>query len=210
MASHVVVTGVGVISPIGCSTSRFWSGCLEGRSGVRRLDSPWVTETDLACQIGAPVDDFDPARAGIEPKQARVLDRTSMFALGAAGQALADAGFEFAPDPESKARLRVRGVEPSRLASVVGSGIGGITSLEVSHAIWRETRSKAKIKRYSLPMLIPNAPAGWPPILIAGTADARIRRGELRPRRTRFSPAGRRCLRSLSLGERAGTVGSWA
>jgi len=160
LASRVLITGIGVVSPIGCSRERFWKACLNGRSGVRRLETPWVTETGLSSQIAATIDDFDAAKAGIEPKQARVLDRVSVFALGAAGEALRDAGFALAPSSNGRGKLQVDGVDATRFATVIGSGIGGITSLEISHAIWRETRSKTAVKRFSLPMLIPNAPAG--------------------------------------------------
>jgi len=89
-----------------------------------------------------------------------VLDRTSLFAIGAADDALRDAGFEFEQHPERRGQLHVIGVDADRLATIIGSGMGGITTLETAHAIWRETRSKSKVKRFSLPMLIPNAPAG--------------------------------------------------
>lgn len=160
MAFRAAITGIGVVSPIGCSRKRFWQACLAGRSGVRRLDTPWVTETGLSSQIAATIDDFDPQTAGIEPRQRRVLDRTSMFALGAAGEAVHDAGFRLEPSPDGKERPKLNGLDPTRLATVIGSGIGGITSLEISHALWRETRSKNSVKRFSLPMLIPNAAAG--------------------------------------------------
>jgi 3-oxoacyl-[acyl-carrier-protein] synthase II len=150
MTSRVVVTGIGVVSPIGISRERFWQACLDGRSGAHRLDSPWVVETDIVSHIAATVDDFDPQKAGIEPKRARLLDRTAQFALGAAREALVDAGLA---DGELAA------LDRHRLATVVGSGIGGLTSLEISHATWHEKRRKSPIKRYSLPMLIPNAPA---------------------------------------------------
>ena len=69
-------------------------------------------------------------------------------------------GWTVAQQAGAKGPLRIRDVDPTRVATVIGSGIGGITTLEASHALWRETRSKNKIKRFSLPMLIPNAPAG--------------------------------------------------
>jgi 3-oxoacyl-[acyl-carrier-protein] synthase II len=160
MASRVVITGIGIVSPLGCSRERFWSACLEGRSGVHRLDTPWVTETGLTSTIAATVTDFDPRKAGIVPKRERVLDRTSMFAIGAAAEAVEDAGFRIETSTNGRERRALDGVDPRRVATVIGSGIGGITSLEVSHALWRQNRSKAGIKRFSLPMLIPNAPAG--------------------------------------------------
>jgi len=150
MNSRVVVTGIGLISPIGCTRASFWRSCLEGRSGARRLESPWVVDTGLETTIAAPIDGFDAAGAGIEPRHARLLDRTSQFAIAAAAEALDDAGLPAAALEE---------MDRDRLATVVGSGIGGITTLEVSHATWREKKTKTPIKRYSLPMLLPNAPA---------------------------------------------------
>ncbi len=151
MMSRVVVTGIGVVSPIGNSRPLFWQACLEGRSGARRLDSPWVTQTGLATSFAATVGAYAPEDAGVDPKQARVIDRTTLFALGAAREALADAGL-------TDGALEALGRR--RVATVIGSGIGGLTSFEVSHAEWHRTRSKTTIKRYALPMLIPNAPVG--------------------------------------------------
>jgi 3-oxoacyl-[acyl-carrier-protein] synthase II len=151
MTCRVVVTGIGVVSPVGSNRESFWRACLEGRSGVRLLDSPWVTETGLATRIAATVEGYDGKQAGVEPKLEKLVDRTALFALGAAREALEDAGLS-GPSLEA--------LDRTRLAAVIGSGIGGLDSLEVSHALWRERRSKEPIKRYALPMLIPNAPAG--------------------------------------------------
>jgi len=162
MASRVVVTGIGVVSPIGVTREDFWQACLDGRSGVRLLESSWITETGLATRIAATVDGYDGARAGVEPKHERLLDRTTLFAIGAAREALEDAGL-------TAEALDDLGRE--RVATAVGSGIGGITSLESSHALWREKRSKVPIKRYSLPMLIPNAPAAQVAIRFGATGE---------------------------------------
>jgi 3-oxoacyl-[acyl-carrier-protein] synthase II len=161
MASRVVVTGIGVVSPIGTSREEFWRSCLAGRSGTRRLESPWVTETGLDTRIAATIEGYDGAAAGVESKVERVVDRTTLFVLGAAREALEDA------------HLLNNGVDPTRLGTVIGSGIGGITSLEVSHAMWRERRSREPIKRYSLPMLIPNAPAGQVAIRFGARAECK-------------------------------------
>jgi 3-oxoacyl-(acyl-carrier-protein) synthase len=158
MDARVMITGLGVVSPIGLDGAAFWQACLEGRSGVRRRESPWIAELDS--RIVAAVHGFDAARAHLEPRQERLLDRTTQFALGAAWDGLRDAGFELVPVPGIRGRRRVEGVDPDRLGTVIGSGIGGISTLEVSHATWRDSRSKHKVKRFSLPMLIPNAPAG--------------------------------------------------
>jgi len=160
MDSSIVITGIGVVSPLGHTRDAFWKACLAGRSGVVALDSIWVTETALSSRIAAVIRDYDLEAAGIKPKDARFMDRVVLFALGAAGEALRDAGLDLVEEPGKKGRLRVAGLDPYRLATVVGSGIGGLTSLEISHTAWHETRSKTAVKRYALPMLIPNAPAG--------------------------------------------------
>jgi 3-oxoacyl-[acyl-carrier-protein] synthase II len=157
---RVVITGIGVVSPIGLTRDAFWNACQEGRSGAVRLDSPWVTGTDLSTRIAAPVRGFEPRAEVIPPKQLAVLDRTSQFALAAAHEALVDAGFGLVEASEKRGRLLLDGIDPSRVATIIGSGIGGLSTLEASHALWREKRSKTPVKRYSLPMLIPNSPAG--------------------------------------------------
>jgi len=111
MKSRVVITGIGVISSIGIGRESFWSASLEGRSGAVRLDTPWVRETGLATQIACPVRDFDPVKAGIPHRVVHLMDRTTLFALAAAHEALADAGFTLTPDPEDREGLRVGDVE---------------------------------------------------------------------------------------------------
>ncbi len=148
---RVLITGIGVISPIGIGRDPFWSACLLGRSGAVRVENPWVAASDLAAKIACPVEGFDPGAFGIPPKEAFLLDRTTQFAVAAAVEAAADAGLGDLP---------VAGVDPDRVRTAIGSGIGGLASLETAHAAWREGRSKEKVKRYALPMLIPNAPAG--------------------------------------------------
>ncbi len=173
MIRRVVITGIGVVSPIGASRDRFWDACLAGRSGVRALDSPWVRDTGLATQIGAPVADLDATRQGIEPKDARLLDRVCQFGIVAALEALADAGLPLGPDPTREDAACVVSIDPTRIAAVVGSGIGGLTTMEQSHGTWRETRSKTAVKRYALPMLIPNAPAGQIAIRIGARGECK-------------------------------------
>ena len=157
---RVVISGIGVVSPIGIGRQAFWKACLEGRSGARHLDNPWVAQTDLGTRIAATVEDYGSEQAGIERPVARNLDRTCQFAIGAARDAFLDAGFEFSVNGEKRRRERPTGLDPTRLATIVGSGIGGLSSLEHSHATWRADRSKERVKRYALPMCIPNAPAG--------------------------------------------------
>ena len=171
--SRVVITGIGVVSPIGLTRETFWTSCLEGRSGVSLLDTPWVQETGLSTQIAAQVKNFDPEAAGVPSRLTGLIDRTAEFAIAATQEALTDAGYGLVANPEKKNQLKVEGVDSSRLATVIGSAIGGLTSLEISHGVWRENRSKSKVKRYALPMLIPNAPAGQVAIRFGATAECK-------------------------------------
>jgi 3-oxoacyl-[acyl-carrier-protein] synthase II len=172
MTARVFVTGLGVVSPIGLTTDGFWAGCLAGRSGARALDGPWVTETQLTTRIAAQVGGFGAEEAGVSGLQAKLLDRVTLFALGAARKAVFDAGFTLAEDKERKA-FTLPGVDPYRVATVIGSGIGGLSTIEAAHAAWRERRTKEAVKRYALPMLIPNAPAGHTAIQFDARGEAK-------------------------------------
>ena len=160
MPNRIVITGVGAVSAIGHDRRSFWEACLAGRSGARTLDSPWVRDSDVDTKFACPVVGFDPKSAGVPAKDVSLLDRNVWFALAAAAQAVEDGGLTATPDGEVRGRLNVSGVDPMRLATVVGSGIGGLSTTEVSHGIWHTEKSKKAVKRYSLPMLIPNAAAG--------------------------------------------------
>jgi 3-oxoacyl-[acyl-carrier-protein] synthase II len=157
---RVVITGIGVVSSIGKTREAFWASALAGRSGAVLLDNPWVVNTDIATKFAAPVRDFDPVAAGIPAREVSILDRTTWFALAAGHEALADAGFALPPRSDVPGRFAVDGVDPSRLAVIVGTGIGGLSTFENAHTTWLETRSKIPAKRYSLVMLIPNAASG--------------------------------------------------
>ena len=157
---RILITGIGAVSSIGTTRDRFWAGCLSGRSGAETLSSRWVVETDITTKFAAPVHRFDPAAAGIAAREVSLLDRTTCFALAAGHEAVVDAGLAPVGEDDTKGRFRIEGVAPERIATIVGTGIGGLTTFETMHATWRAQRSKVPCKRYGLVMLIPNAPAG--------------------------------------------------
>jgi 3-oxoacyl-[acyl-carrier-protein] synthase II len=155
---RVVVTGLGPITSIGTGREGFWRASLEGRSGGIRLTQPWSVSPRFQTLIGAPVRDFDPAHHGISPREADLLDRVSQFAIAGARLALEDAGFTLTPGGGGRGRgLTVEGVDPGRLCTILGTGIGGLHTIEVSHRRWAENPDRS-FGRYTLPMLIPNAP----------------------------------------------------
>ena len=134
----VVITGLGALTPLGPDVAAFEEGLLSGRSGARLLDEPEFA--DLPARIAATVD----LTGRLERVEARTLDRVQQVALVAAREAWADAG---APE-----------VEPTRLAVVIGSGIGGALTLLSQNDVLRE-KGPRRVSPHLIPMLMPNGPA---------------------------------------------------
>ncbi len=123
----VVVTGIGATTPLGGDSASTWEGLVAGRSGAALLEEEWAA--DLPVRIAA--------RAAVDPSeviprpQARRLDRSAQFALIAAREAWADAGFTARAGEDAS-------VNPDRLGAVVASGIGGVTTLLDQYDVLRE------------------------------------------------------------------------
>ena len=179
---RVAITGMGVVSPLGQSAQSAFEAARAGRSAVRRLDFPSIDR--LAAPIAAPVDNFRGADY-FDPPKLRMLDRVSQFALVAAGQALAGA------------RLDLTHAERSRTGVFVGTGMGGIGSIDDGyHTLYGENSDR--IKPFMILLGMHNAPAAWIGIehglsgpnltystacsssaVAIGEAWGRLRRGEL-------------------------------
>jgi 3-oxoacyl-[acyl-carrier-protein] synthase II len=148
---RVVVTGLGATTPLGGDVASSWSALLAGRSGIRTLTEDWVDSVPVKFAGVAAV---EPGEVIPRP-EARRLDRAEQFALIAARQAWADAG-----TPK---------VESDRLGVVVGSGIGGITTILNAYDTFKE-KGWQRLSPYTVPMLMPNGPAGWIGIDLGATA----------------------------------------
>ena len=136
----VVITGLGMTTPLGGNTATTWEALLSGRSGARKLDEKWVKE--LPVQIACPVQ-VEPSSA-FTTKQARRLDRSQQMAIIAGREAWAHAGCP--------------GVESERLAVSIGTGIGGgLTILEQDNI--RQNRGSRLMSPFTIPMLMPNGSA---------------------------------------------------
>jgi len=140
---RVVVTGMGVISPLGNEVENVWSRMLNGDSGISRIDAPYTAK--LKTQIAGVVSSFD-AEGRFGRKEARKMDRFVQFAVAAAEQAIEDAG------------LRLEEVDRDRMGVYVGSGIGGLNTLLEQDAILRE-RGPDRVSPMLVPMLIANMAA---------------------------------------------------
>ena len=123
MKRRVVITGMGVVTPIGIGKEAFWDSLKNGRSGVGRLTHFDIT--DYPCQIDAEVKGFDPEKY-IDKKTIRRMDRFTQFAYAAADMAIRDAGLDTAK------------LDMDRVGVIVGSGIGGLATIEEEHATLRE------------------------------------------------------------------------
>jgi 3-oxoacyl-[acyl-carrier-protein] synthase II len=135
---HVVVTGIGVVSPIGSDVDTVWANLVEGVSGVgpiTRFDA-----TGYPTRIAAEVRGFDPADH-MDRKTARNAARYAQFALAAATQAIAYAG------------LDVGALDPQRFGAIVSSGIGGLDEIERNHRLMLE-RGIDRISPFAIPMLL--------------------------------------------------------
>ena len=106
---RVVITGMGVVSPVGSTVESFWNSLKTGRHGFGVIDAFDVTPYKV--KLGGQVRDFDPL-AFLDRKEARRMDRFVQFAMAAASMAMADSG------------LDVQAVGPFRVGTIIGSGIG--------------------------------------------------------------------------------------
>ncbi|MEV8389848.1 MULTISPECIES: beta-ketoacyl-ACP synthase II [unclassified Streptomyces] len=143
----VVVTGIGATTPLGGDSATTWEGLLAGRSGVRPLEGESFAQLPVRIAAVAAVDPGD-----VLPRPlARKLDRSAQFALIAAREAWADAGYtaRAGEDPS---------VDPDRLGTVIASGIGGVTTLLDQYDVLKE-RGERRVSPHTVPMLMPNSPS---------------------------------------------------
>ncbi len=144
---RVVITGMGVISPLGSDVSTMWSSLLAGTSGAGPITAFEATE-DFATRIACEVRDFDPLQY-MDKRDARRFDRVAQFALGAATQAMASAELEGVPETTDAHRFGV----------IFGSGIGGIATFEEQHRKLIE-QGPNRVSPFFVPMFIPDISAG--------------------------------------------------
>jgi 3-oxoacyl-[acyl-carrier-protein] synthase II len=142
---RVVITGMGVLSPVGNDLQTFWSNITNGVSGVGPVTQFDVTAYD--CRIAGEVRDFDPVKYFTVPKDVRRADRYTQIAVGAAKLAMEDAGFAGAVP------------EPERFGCMIGSGIGGLATIEAQHKILLQ-KGPGRLSPFLIPMLISNMASG--------------------------------------------------
>jgi 3-oxoacyl-[acyl-carrier-protein] synthase II len=141
--TEVVVTGIGLITPIGTGVAQFWDSLMNGRSGAAAIQSfdPSALPVRIACEVP----DFDPSTY-VTPREAGRLDRFSQLAVGAASLAW---------DAADGSKLS----NADRIGVVIGSGIGGLSTIEREHSAFLEGGPR-RVSPFMVPKLMPNAAAG--------------------------------------------------
>jgi 3-oxoacyl-[acyl-carrier-protein] synthase II len=139
---RVAVTGLGVKTPAGTDLDTFWSRLLSGRTTAATIQR--YDPSPIPVRIGCEVLDFEPTQY-LGPKEARRLDRVTQLGFAAAADALADAG-----DP---------GADPARCAVIMGTGIGGLITLEEQITVYVD-KGAGRVSPFLVPMMMTNATAG--------------------------------------------------
>jgi 3-oxoacyl-[acyl-carrier-protein] synthase II len=148
---RAVVTGLGVVSPVGIGADASWDALVNGRSGI--ADITLFDAADYEIHIAGEVKDFDPLQY-MDGKDARRHDRNTHFAVAATGEALRDAGLLGADD-----MLDASQADPDRFGMVVGTAIGGIGMISDGIKTLSE-RGPSRISPFLLPHMIPDAASG--------------------------------------------------
>src|SRR5216110_828948 len=143
---RVVITGLGVLTPVGNDVETFWSNLKNGVSGIHTIDAFDTTAYD--CKIGGQVRDFDPKPFFKNPKDLRRTDRFTQLAMAAAKMALEDSGIDVA-------NLERR----DRFGVIVSTGIGGLKTLQEQLTILL-TKGPSRTSPFTIPMLISNMASG--------------------------------------------------
>lgn len=150
MKHRVVVTGMGVVTSLGLDLDTFWDNLVQGKSGVSLIEAFDVS--GYTTRIAAEVKNFNPDDY-IDRKEARKMDRFVQFATTAAFSALKDSGLNIAEQ-----------ADPERVGVMIGSGIGGLGTLEDQHSILLE-KGPRRVSPFFIPMMIANMASGHVSIL---------------------------------------------
>jgi len=146
MARRVVVTGMGTVNSLGHDVASTWEAVKAAKCGIGPITH--VATDELSCKIAAEVKDFDPSRY-LESKEARKMDPFSVFATYASLQALEDAGLKIGEN-----------LNPERVGTVLGNGIGGVQALEAAYQKIFAGGGATRIPPMSVPKLISNEAPG--------------------------------------------------
>ncbi len=144
MQKRVVVTGMGVVSSLGIGVNGFWQSIKSGKCGISKIER--VDVSDMPTKVGAEIKDFN-ANDFIDKKEAKRMDKFSQYAIVAAQLAV------------ENAKLDLDKVNNERMGVIIGTGIGGIETLENQYNVLLE-KGPGRVSPFFVPMMIPNMAAG--------------------------------------------------
>jgi 3-oxoacyl-[acyl-carrier-protein] synthase II len=142
---RIVITGLGVITSLGESVDEMWDAICAGKSGIKNI-SRWDASAYPA-RFGGECTNFDVARYGLDRREAKRLDRFGQFGLAASVNAVNDSGIDFTKE------------DTYRCGVVIGSGIGGLETLEEEHGVMLQ-RGMSRVSPFTVPRLMVNAASG--------------------------------------------------
>ena len=144
MINRVVITGVGLVTPVGIGKEEFWLSLIQGKSGIDKIS--YFDTSEYSTKIAAEIKNFDSINF-ISLKEANRMDKSTQFSIVSAMLALEDSKLEIT---EKDAYL---------IGVIIGSGIGGINTFEKQHKILLE-KGPGRVSPFFVPMMISNISAG--------------------------------------------------
>lgn len=144
MQRRVVITGMGAITSLGLDVPTFWQAIKQGTNGITHIER--IDTSDLPTKVAAEIKNFDPENF-MDKKEAKRTDRFSQYAMAATKQAL------------DKAELDKDLLQKERVGMIIGSGIGGLETLEKQHEILL-AKGADRVSPFLIPMMLPNMAAG--------------------------------------------------
>jgi 3-oxoacyl-[acyl-carrier-protein] synthase II len=141
---RVVITGLGVVTPLGIGVEKTWKAVTAGESGIATITR--FDASEYACQIAGEVKDFNPGDY-IDKKEIKKMDRFIHFAVAASQEAVDDAGLKITPD------------NAERVGVYIGAGIGGLPAIEHYHDVLKE-KGPGRVTPFFIPMVIINLASG--------------------------------------------------
>jgi len=147
MSQRVVVTGIGLVTPLGTGTELTWNNLIEGKSGIRRITRFDAESAGMTATIAGEVPDFE-LESFLNKKDARKMDTFIHYGIAAARMALDQSGLEITDDNAEKVGV------------IIGSGIGGMPAIERTMRAYEKGGAR-KISPFFIPMTIINMISGW-------------------------------------------------
>ncbi len=144
MQRRVVVTGMGVVSSLGIGVNGFWQSIKSGKCGISKVER--IDVSDIPTKVGAEIKDFNPSDF-IDKKEAKRMDKFSQYAMVAAQLAV------------ENAKLDLNKINNERMGVIIGTGIGGIETLENQYNVLLE-KGPGRVSAFFVPMMIPNMASG--------------------------------------------------